>query len=327
MTPQWGIYADSLTKHYGGFTKKKIVEAVRDVSFQIEPGEIYALLGPNGAGKSTLIKMIAGLVIPTSGRVSFGETEEKNYKVLSAVLEGTRNVYWRLTPLENLHYFANLRGVPSHVIKDRAEQFLTELDIDAKKKNQSRHLSRGMLQKLAIATALITDPKILLLDEPTLGVDVASARKIKEKIRNLAHKEGKTILLTTHQMELVDKLADRVGIINEGRLITEGTLPELKKNTRRFIYTLQTRGECTFPDEFRRHFGVSPVENSEQSEVSFYEIDCSDKEGFFTLTDLLSKQGVEVVSLHQKQDDLEEVFLRSIGKSKGAQEPPPEEAK
>lgn len=310
-----GVRVERLTKAYSTFRKKKVVKAVTDVTFRIEPGEVYALLGPNGAGKSTLIKMIAGLVTPTSGTIEFGAGGSKNYKFLSAVLEGTRNVYWRLTPLENLHYFANLRGVPSRQIKERAERYLTELDIDAKRKNQSRHLSRGMLQKLAIATALITDPKILLLDEPTLGVDVASARKIKEKIRELAHREGKTILLTTHQMELVDKLADRVGIINQGRLVNEGTLSELKKNTRRFLYHLSLRGSYLFSDEFMARHRVKKLNSPDAGERSEFEIDCGDKEGFYELLHILSLERIEVISLQQKQDDLEEVFLRSIGEA------------
>ena len=148
--------------------KKKSFKAVDNLSFQIKEGEVYALLGPNGAGKTTTIKMIAGLVNPTSGNIMLDghelNNQNKAYKSLSAVLEGTRNVYWRLTPVENLYYFANLRGIPSHKIKDKVEPLLAFLEIDAKKENQSQHLSRGMLQKLALAVALITEPKILLLD-------------------------------------------------------------------------------------------------------------------------------------------------------------------
>lgn len=310
------VRVEGLHKTYRKLMSSRQVEAVIDANFEIKKGEIFALLGPNGAGKSTLIKMIAGLITPTSGKIYFDNKlpgrHGSGYEHLSAVLEGMRNVYWRLTPLENLHYFANLRGVPSRKIAPLAERYLEELDIDAKKKNQSRHLSRGMLQKLALAAALITDPQILLLDEPTLGVDVASARKIKTKIRELAG-EGKTILLTTHQMELVDRLADRVGIISGGRLIREGTLNQLKRNTKKYLYSVSLKGRFALPKEWSgAGSNIGVVEISKSREISEYEIDCKDKGGLGRLLNRLAESGAEVISIRQKQDDLEDVFLRSI---------------
>ena len=304
------IKVENVSKTYTKLLSKKTVEAVKNVSFEIQPGEIFALLGPNGAGKSTLIKMIAGLIIPSSGKILFDEKKVKHYEALSAVLEGTRNVYWRLTPLENLYYFANLRGIPTRTIKAKAEQYLVDLDIDAKKKNQSRHLSRGMLQKLAIASALITDPQILLLDEPTLGVDVGSARKIKQKIRDLAKKEGKTILLTTHQMELVDKLADRVGIINNGELIREGTIQELKQNTKEFLYEFVVKGKFTPPAAWMKKYSVNV--KSSNKEFTEMEIDCENSAGYKDVLQGVSQRSEQIISVRQTQNDLEEVFLRSV---------------
>ncbi len=312
------LKVENLHKTYRKFMSSKTVEAATNINFEIKSGEILALLGPNGAGKSTVIKMIAGLVTPTSGAVYFDGKIPKDYGHLSAVLEGTRNVYWRLTPLENLHYFANLRGVSSASVRQKAEQFLEELNIDAKKKNQSRHLSRGMLQKLALASALITDPQVLLLDEPTLGVDVASARKIKEKIRYLAAEEGKTILLTTHQMELVDRLADRVGIISGGRLIREGTLRELKQNTKKYLYRITLKGRASLPSTWPGNENIRVEKIGKSGEVSEYEVDCGNRGGFAAVLDHLSAAGVDVISISQKQEDLEEVFLKSI-KEGGAQ--------
>jgi len=311
---------EALHKVYTKPFSKKPFHAVNDVSFNIKAGEIYALLGPNGAGKSTIIKMIAGLVIPTSGRVLFDNSVHKNYKVLSAVLEGSRNVYWRLTPLENLFYFANLRGVSSASIKEKSQQLLAELDIDAKKTNQSRHLSRGMLQKLAIATALITDPRILLLDEPTLGVDVGSARKIKEKIRTLAKNEGKAILLTTHQLELVDQLADRVGIIQNGRLVREGTIGRLKENTQKFLYRISVRGDFKIPPGWEKTCQVGPTKNSE--DTTEFEINCKNINGLGEILDYFSKRKTDIISLQKKQDNLEEVFLSSLDSGNDADKNP-----
>lgn len=306
---------ENLVKTYKPFflSKKPPMHAVKNVSFGIGEGEIYALLGPNGAGKSTIIKMIAGLVKPTSGKISFkGSEVSKNtaYKNLSAVLEGTRNVYWRLNPLENLNYFANLRGVSSSEISGKSLELLKELDIDAKKKNQSQHLSRGMLQKLALAVSLITDPDILLLDEPTLGLDVASSRKIKDIIFNLAKKEGKSILLTTHQMDLVEELADRVGIIRGGELVREGSISNLKSIFKSNIYTLKLKGKILLPDSWKKNYKA--ILKSDAKEFTEVELDLKNREGFFKLMSELNKQKKEVLSISRVGEDLEEVFLRVL---------------
>lgn len=298
------------------FTTRPPLTAVDDISFHIKPGEIYSLLGPNGAGKSTTIKMIAGLVLPTSGeiRIAGKKGSAPSYQKLSAILEGTRNVYWRLTPLENLHYFANLRGVPSRLVKEKAPRLLEELNIDAKKKNQSQHLSRGMLQKLALAAALITDPEVLLLDEPTLGLDVESGRRIKDMILRMARDEGRTILLTTHQMDLVEEIADRVGIINHGKLIQEGTLPELRAIFKSHIYRLRIKGTIDW-DQSWKDRGLQLVQT--QGDVHLYEMDLKNGQGVSELLGYLSaKQNqdpeMEILSCHRVTDELEEIFLRVL---------------
>ncbi|MBU44487.1 MAG: hypothetical protein CMN76_14795 [Spirochaetaceae bacterium] len=308
------------------FTTRPPLTAVDDITFRIAPGEIYSLLGPNGAGKSTTIKMIAGLVLPTSGEIKIsGKTGRgPSYQRLSAILEGTRNVYWRLTPLENLHYFANLRGVPSRVVKEKAPRLLEELNIDAKKKNQSQHLSRGMLQKLALAAALITDPEVLLLDEPTLGLDVESGRRIKDMILRLAREEGRTILLTTHQMDLVEEIADRVGIINHGKLIQEGTLPELRAVFKSHIYRLRIKGELRWDPEWQTR-GLQLIQK--QGDVHLFELDLKDSAGVGVLLDYLSRKQtadpeLELLSLHRVTDELEEIFLRVLKPDRSGQVAP-----
>jgi len=289
-------------------------EAVKDVSFNINPGEIYALLGPNGAGKSTIIKMIAGLVVPTSGTIILDNELLKNdsrpYKKLSAVLEGTRNIYWRLTPLENLHYFANLRGRSSYEVSERIQYLLELFQIEGKKKNQSQHLSRGMLQKLAFAAALVTDPQILLLDEPTLGLDVASSRKIKEIMLDLAKKQNKTILLTTHQMELAEEVADRVGIIRDGDLVKEGTISELRSVFDNYIYRFRIQGDFSIPVEAIKIFEIKMIHSG--SDYTEFESDCKNSEGVYRLISVLQAEKREMIFAQKSIDDLEEIFLRVL---------------
>lgn len=309
------LRVENLSKTYQPFflSKKAPMHAVKNVSFEIGKGEIYALLGPNGAGKSTIIKMIAGLINPTAGKIIFNNepvTRNTVYKSLSAVLEGTRNVYWRLNPLENLHYFANLRGISSSEVKEKATALLETLEIEGKKKNQSQHLSRGMLQKLALGVALITDPQILLLDEPTLGLDVGSSRKIKEKIFQLAKKEGKSVLLTTHQMDLVEELADRVGIIRSGSLVKEGSIADLKSIFKSYIYRIKIKGDFKIPANWSKSYNAEI--KMEQREYTEIEVDCKNKQGMYKVLNELESLKKDIIAFHRIEEDLEEVFLRVL---------------
>lgn len=303
------------------FSRKPPFEAVRGISFDIKPGEIYALIGPNGAGKSTTIKMLAGLIAPTAGTIRLdGQIlgqDTSAYKQLSAVLEGTRNVYWRLTPLENLYYFANLRGISSSRIKGRAEELLRTLEIEGKKKNQSQHLSRGMLQKLALAAALITQPRILLLDEPTLGLDVSSARKIKDMMFTLAREENRSILLTTHQMDLVEETADRAGIIREGRIVREGSMAQLRSVFRNQIYRICVRGKFQFPEEWKHQYGSFLLPGAEDR--TEWEMDVKDPSELYRVLDRLKSLQAEIISVQKPVEDLEEIFLRTLNETENAQ--------
>lgn len=184
MTRQ-GVYVDvqNLTKVYPSAASP----AVDGVSMTLEPGEIVAFLGPNGAGKTTTVKMIAGLILPTSGQVEVMGHDVARERIaairhLGAVLEGARNLYWRLPAWENLLYFGALRALPAQLLKARANMLLHLLDLHERRDQEVRHFSRGMQQKLAITAALLHDPEVLLLDEPTLGLDLQAARKVEETI-------------------------------------------------------------------------------------------------------------------------------------------------
>jgi ABC-2 type transport system ATP-binding protein len=215
-----------LTKRYGSVT------AVDDVSLEVPSGQVLGLLGPNGAGKTTAIKMIAGLVTPTSGTATLngyeiGRERGRAVQQIGAVLEGSRNVYWPLTAWQNLIYFGRLKGLHTAEIKTRAEQLLRDLGLWERRNESVGGFSRGMQQKVAVAAALVTDPSIVLLDEPTIGLDVEAARTVREWVTQLARDEGKTIVLTTHQLVMAEELADRVAVIRAGRIITDLPTREL----------------------------------------------------------------------------------------------------
>ncbi|MEO1400308.1 MAG: ABC transporter ATP-binding protein [Cyanobacteria bacterium J06635_1] len=222
------LAACNLRKVYG--RGKRRFEAVREVSLAIGAGEVLAFLGPNGAGKTTTIKMIGGLVRPDAGWVRVGGLDPhrhpKALKQVGAVLEGNRNLYWRLTPEENLEYFGGLRQVPRRMARERGRQLLEQFDLADKCKTPVQKLSRGMQQKVAIAVALVHQPKLLLLDEPTLGLDVEASETVKRLIREIAA-SGCAILLTTHQLDVAEALSDRVAVIRKGELIAQQPTQEL----------------------------------------------------------------------------------------------------
>ncbi len=211
-----------LQKSY--WEKGQALQAVRDLSLRVSAGEILAFLGPNGAGKTTSIKMMAGLVMPDSGWVRIGgrnpHQQPEALRLLGAVLEGNRNIYWRLTCRENLEYFGVLRGLSARQASQRAELLLERFELTQKRQTIVQSLSRGMQQKLAIAVALMHQPPLLLLDEPTLGLDVEATESVKRLIREIAT-EGCAIVLTTHQLAIAEELSNRVAIMHRGEVLLE----------------------------------------------------------------------------------------------------------
>ena len=221
----------------------KSIEAVCSVSLTINAGEVLAFLGPNGAGKTTTIKMIAGLIQPDVGWVRIADRDPQRdpraLRGLGAVLEGNRNLYWRLTPEENLEYFGMLKGLSSRVARQRGRDLLERFDLLQKRRTPVKALSRGMQQKLSIAVALVHQPQLLLLDEPTLGLDVEATENVKVLVREIA-KSGCAILLTTHQLNIAEELSDRVAIIQKGKIVALELTRELIRQFSGSAYTIES---------------------------------------------------------------------------------------
>ena len=208
--------------------------AVNHLDLTVRPGEFYALLGPNGAGKTTTIRMTAGLLLPDSGSIHiYGVdvlNDAKAAKRITAWLPDEPALYDKLDPLEYLEFVAGLWGIPPEVAMPRARELLEVLELWPHRHARCEGFSRGMKQKVALAGALIHDPMLLLLDEPLTGLDAAIARQVKDLLVARA-KTGRAIILTTHILEVAERLADRIGIISSGRLCAEGTLEELRAVT------------------------------------------------------------------------------------------------
>ncbi|NJR51279.1 MAG: ABC transporter ATP-binding protein [Leptolyngbyaceae cyanobacterium CSU_1_3] len=218
------------------------IAAVRDVSLTIAAQEVLAFLGPNGAGKTTTIKMVAGLILPDRGSVNIAgrnpHRDPRAIGLLGAVLEGNRNLYWRLTPEENLEYFGVLRGLSRKTARQRGRELLDRFELTHKRAATVQALSRGMQAKLAIAVSLIHRPQLLLLDEPTLGLDVEATQTVKRLVREIAS-EGCAILLTTHQLDIAEELSDRVAIINQGAIVAEQPTQDLIRQFSGTAYTIE----------------------------------------------------------------------------------------
>ncbi len=227
------IQTDKLTKVFKD-KKRGEVKAVDQVSFTCEPGVVYGLLGPNGAGKTTTLRMLSTALKPTSGTAIINGVDitKEPQKVRSQVgfLSGSTGLYGRLSPREMVAYFGKLYGMSKSAIEERTEKIFGMLDMHDFADARNEKLSSGMKQKVSIARSVVHDPPTMIFDEPTTGLDVMSSRTIVEFIRRCGD-EGKTVIFSTHIMSEAMRLCDKVGIIHNGRLYTEGTVHQLLEKT------------------------------------------------------------------------------------------------
>src|SRR4051812_38485919 len=214
-----------------GLSKSFDRPVVRDLQLRVKAGEFYALLGPNGAGKTTILRMVAGLLQPEAGSISvYGIDTRRDpigAKSIIAWVSDEPMVYDRLTPFEYLEFVAGLWGIDARAAQTRATELIDWLGLTPHAHQRCGGFSKGMLQKVALAGALVHDPKLIILDEPLTGLDAGSARQVKQVLLDKV-KQGVTVIMTTHILEVADRLADRIGVINLGKLIAEGTLAELR---------------------------------------------------------------------------------------------------
>lgn len=304
------IEIDSLSKTYGG-GKRPDVRAVQDISMSVGAGEVFGLLGPNGAGKTTTIKMIAGLVTPTAGTVrlnGYDISKKRSAAVLQigAVLEGGRNIYWTLSAWQNLLYFGRLKGLRGAEIRPQAESLLEDLGLWERRSEPVGGFSRGMQQKVAIASALITDPPILLLDEPTIGLDVEAARTVKGWITSLARDQDKTILLTTHQLHVAEELCTRVAIIRDGIIAADLPLSALLGRFREDRYRISVDVSLN-ADRLRLPQDASVAHKDGNTILT---LATRDHRVLYDLLDQLKTLDAPVSAVARVAPDFEEVFLR-----------------
>jgi ABC-2 type transport system ATP-binding protein len=225
------IQTSNLTRHFGQLS------AVQDLNLRVEPGELYGFLGPNGAGKTTTIRMIVGLLRPTAGTVTVSghDMQQEPIAVKRAVgyLAQTPLLYEQLTGREFLRFLGGLYDLEENEIASRSESLLALMELDMKADQLIESYSGGMRHKIGLCGALLHEPHVIVLDEPLAGMDPHGARRIKDLLRDLC-RQGKTVFLSTHVLEVAEGLCDRVGILDQGQLIAEGTMESLRTEAHAF---------------------------------------------------------------------------------------------
>ncbi len=226
------IRTENLSKIFEKGKKKEVV-ALDHVSLEIGRGEVFGLIGPNGAGKTTLIRVLVGLLTPTEGQawvLGKNVVEDIDYiRPRVALLPQEAGIYERLTARENIVYYGGLYGIPEDELHRRADRLLDIVGLREKEDYQVKGFSGGMKRKVLVARALVIEPEVLFLDEPTTGIDTIGARVVRNLLRKLSSEEKRTIVLTTHDLNEVSELCHRVGILNEGRLVATGKPDELEE--------------------------------------------------------------------------------------------------
>src|SRR5690625_3038099 len=302
------IVIDRLTKLYNGHA------AVNELSLTIEKGEVFGLLGPNGAGRTTTILMTLGLIEPTDGEIYVGGVDPLRnpieVKRCVGYLPANLGFYQHLTGLENLVYMAQLNGIKEGVAKEKALDLLGKVGLSDAANKKTGEYSRGMKQRLGLAEVLIKDPEIIILDEPTLGIDPEGVREILSFIRSLSEEEGKTILLSSHHLHQVQEICDRVGIFVKGELLAEGNVTELAEQLFfKDSYVVQVRGNSideALLNKVEKIKDVNRVEEVAENEINIY---CK-KNITSRLARMFLEAGVDLHHFSKEDYGLDEIYHR-----------------
>ena len=303
--------------------KDQTVKALDNVSVSIGDGEIFGLLGPNGAGKTTFIKILTTLLLPTSGEAYVGgfnvaKDSSKVRKIISLVSGGETPGYGILSASENLWFFSQLYGLSSSSAKEEIKRLMTDLNFEEYAKTRLSRLSTGYKQRLNLARGLLNNPKILFLDEPTLGLDVLTSKKMRGYIVDWAKKERKgTVLLTTHYMAEADEMCDRVAIIDRGRILacdSPLTLKEnLKENVIMRVEVSSVQADFSFMEKMAGVIGFSQT-RSIQTDTTTLSVMVRDEPIFSKVLAKLEEQKLKILSVNKAEPTLEDVYISLVGR-------------
>ena len=302
------IETNGLTKVYSSAFGKKKVQALIDLHLNVPQGTIFGLLGPNGAGKTTLVKLLLGITFPTFGNATvLGETTT-NYKVKKRVgyLPENHKYPPYLSGGEVMNFFGKLSGLEGKYLDKKIDVLLDMMKLLKWKKTKVKNYSKGMMQRLGLAQAMINDPELIFLDEPTDGVDPIGRKEIRDILINLK-KQSKTIFLNSHLLSEVELITDRVGILNKGKLIREGTVQELTEKKEE--YFLRIEGDHKQVPENYENVTVTKIDEGR------YSLKVANTAGLNKFIDKLRADGIMIYELLKHKNTLEEMFISLIEES------------
>jgi len=316
------VEVQDLTREYvtrsffGGVSR--VTKALDGVTFSINAGELFGLIGPNGAGKTTTVKILTTLLTPTGGeaRILGLDVKKDLYEIrrrIGIVFGGERGLYNRVSALDNLRYFSDLYGVDPAVARERIPELLKAVGLADRAEERVEKYSRGMKQRLHIAKALVHDPEVLFLDEPTLGLDPAGARDIRNMIREM-QKQGKTILLTTHYMFEAEELCRRVAVISKGKIVALDTPAELKKLVRDIsVIELRTYGATSdYVENLKKLPNVVRVVADLDSEEQSIRVQTPLGADLLSQVTSALPAGAKIIDRTIKEPTLEDAYLRLV---------------
>ncbi|HOI46217.1 MAG TPA: ATP-binding cassette domain-containing protein [Bacilli bacterium] len=294
------LYINEVYKSFGE------VKAVNGVSLEINPGEIYGLLGANGAGKTTMFRMILNIIKPDSGVIQYNnQTMSIENSYLFGYLPEERSLYQREKVADQLVYFAKLKGLTSKEANLKLDYWLEKFEVTEYKHRKVKELSKGNQQKIAFIAALIHDPEIIILDEPFTGLDPMNTKIFKTLIQEIAS-NGKTIIFSSHQMDVIEELCDRLAIMKKGKIILEGKLHDIKEKYKKKNVFIQ--GEDINHDDFAHIKGVVNITNQRNDLV----VSIEDKSVIESLLQVIKNKKV-ITKFVQEEPSLDEIFISKMG--------------
>lgn len=304
-------------------TELRELVALRDINLKVKSGELFGLLGPNGAGKTTLIKILTTLLAPTTGNAYVAGYDVSKFpsevrKRINMVSGGEASGYGLLTVKENLWMFSQFYGIPSKEANKRIEELLEIVGLSDRMNTKSSDLSTGLRQKMNIVRGFMTDPEVLFLDEPTLGLDVGASREVRQFIRRwIDENPNRTLLLTTHYMVEADELCDRVAIINQGRVLACDTPANLKRSLKRdAIYSMEV---SPLPDnvinDFEMLTGVRSLTHIPRDGYSVLELILDEDDALGSVVNTMTSSDIHILNLQKREPTLEDVFVELVGRS------------
>lgn len=284
------------------------VTALEDINVQAESNSVLGLVGSNGAGKTTFIKCCCGLTLPSSGSIMIGKNKVSQgssayLRDIGAVLEGNRNIYHNLSVIDNLYYFGGLRGLSNKTIIHRSDYLLELFDLKKKIRTQCGSLSRGMQQKVSIICALLHEPKVLFLDEPTLGLDFDAVLAMKKAIREILS-DDTLIIVTSHNLRFISDVCTEILVIQSGKIIYQGDVDSIRKLSDHSNLMIKIS-----PNSRRPELNLSKNMSVSDSEKETYKFRVTSSEDIYDIIEELRKQNIEIETITQQDYALEDLYL------------------